>query len=185
MLAACASRGDSGRKARGRDDLAGVANDCRRRSFASSCPRWPSAALPVAAAGGQDDVPVRSQVHGFCSSAPVAKWIASSSHTAMSGVTCGRPSARTVETQNSSAPLESGASLFPACRDCVLVAESCVELGYRLLRQLSLSIRDRPARDARSEQAPARRRRSSRTPPPPARAEARACGAAGVASYRR
>ena len=74
-----------------------------RRSFASSCPRWPSAALPVAAAGGQDDVPVRSQVHGFCSSAPVAKWIASSSHTAMSGVTCGRPSARTVETQNSSA----------------------------------------------------------------------------------
>ena len=43
-------------------------------------------------------------------------------------------------------PLESGASLFPAGRDCVLVAESCVELGYRLLRQLSFSIRDgRPA----------------------------------------
>src|SRR5262249_55890505 len=39
----------------------------------------------------------------FCSPGPVAKWIASSSHTATRGVTCGRPSARTVEIQNSSA----------------------------------------------------------------------------------
>src|SRR5262245_21876892 len=39
----------------------------------------------------------------FCSPAPVQKCRASSSQTATSGVTCGRPSARTVQIQNSSA----------------------------------------------------------------------------------
>src|SRR5438067_7737554 len=39
----------------------------------------------------------------FCSSAPVEKWRAPSSHTATSGLMCGRPSARAVVIQNSSA----------------------------------------------------------------------------------
>jgi hypothetical protein len=39
----------------------------------------------------------------FCSVPPVEKWMAPSSHTATSGVTWGRPSARTVEIQKSSA----------------------------------------------------------------------------------
>src|SRR5262249_1090827 len=39
----------------------------------------------------------------FCSSAPVLNQMAPSTQTATTGVTCGRPSARTVETQNSSA----------------------------------------------------------------------------------
>jgi hypothetical protein len=39
----------------------------------------------------------------FCSSAPVENQIASSHHAATTGVTCGQPSARTVEIQNSSA----------------------------------------------------------------------------------
>ena len=39
----------------------------------------------------------------FCSVSPVQKCSASSSQTATSGVECGRPSARTVVTQNSSA----------------------------------------------------------------------------------
>jgi hypothetical protein len=39
----------------------------------------------------------------FCSSAPVENQTAPSAQAATTGVTCGRPSARTVETQNSSA----------------------------------------------------------------------------------
>src|ERR1019366_1830237 len=42
-------------------------------------------------------------LRAFCSSAPVTKWTAPSSHTATSGVTWGRPSVRTLEIQNSSA----------------------------------------------------------------------------------
>ena len=40
----------------------------------------------------------------FCSSGPVQKYKASSSQRANRGVMCGRPSGRTVVTQNSSAP---------------------------------------------------------------------------------
>ena len=39
----------------------------------------------------------------FCSSAPVEKQSVPPVHTATTGVTCGLPSARTVDTQNSSA----------------------------------------------------------------------------------
>ena len=46
-------------------------------------------------------LPVR--LMAFCSAAPVQKWMASSSQTAGSGVTWGRPSPRTVEIQKSSA----------------------------------------------------------------------------------
>jgi hypothetical protein len=48
-------------------------------------------------------VRVGAQVANFCSPAPVENQMAPAAHAATTGVTCGRPSARTVETQNSSA----------------------------------------------------------------------------------
>src|SRR5690606_38886541 len=44
-----------------------------------------------------------ARFRAFCSSGPVQKWTAPSSHTATSGVTCGRPSARTVVSQDTPA----------------------------------------------------------------------------------
>src|SRR5690606_11878667 len=44
-----------------------------------------------------------ARFRAFCSCGPVQKWTAPSSHTATSGVTCGRPSARTVVSQDTPA----------------------------------------------------------------------------------
>lgn len=55
-------------------------------------------ALPeVVAAGREDAMRLRRMFRSFCSPSPVQKYSAPSSQTATSGVTCGRPSARTVE----------------------------------------------------------------------------------------
>jgi hypothetical protein len=46
----------------------------------------------------------RAAIADFCSSVPVEKQTASSTHAATTGVTCGRPSARTVEIQTTVRP---------------------------------------------------------------------------------
>jgi hypothetical protein len=56
--------------------------------------------VPLVAAGGHDDGGIAGEVSGFFSSGPVQKWTVSSTHTATSGVTCGRPSVRTVVIQD-------------------------------------------------------------------------------------
>ena len=50
-----------------------------------------------------------ARLRAFCSSGPVEKCSASSSQTATSGVTCGRPSVRTVEIQKADAVRLAGA----------------------------------------------------------------------------
>jgi hypothetical protein len=75
------------------DDLAGLALD-----------DYVYARVPLVAPGGESATwGFVRRLTAFCSAGPVQKWRASSCHTATSGVTCGRPSARTVVIQNSSA----------------------------------------------------------------------------------
>src|SRR6266699_6447665 len=70
----------------------------------------------------------------FCSVSAVQKWRAPSSHTATSGVTWGRPSARTVEIQNSSAPPALDASR-PIRGNGVRVAEARVDFRNWFVHQ--------------------------------------------------
>ena len=97
----------------------------RRHRNASHCRTWPRTRLPVPATPApwsvtrtavpstttsipraQALLPVviatcrlRSRLRAFCSRSPVQKCTAPSCHTPISGVTCGRPSARTVVSQ--------------------------------------------------------------------------------------
>src|SRR6516225_9780891 len=65
----------------------------------------------------------------FCSCMPVQKKSAPPSHTATSGVMCGRPSARTVVIQNSSAC----SSARRVCSHPVAAAAGSLNLGSRLV----------------------------------------------------
>src|SRR6202167_6862272 len=80
------------------------------RSSASSVTRTASPSTITSTPWSQVAQPVVSTTCGlprrlanFCSPGPVVKQTAPSTQTATNGVTCGRPSALTVETQNSSA----------------------------------------------------------------------------------
>ena len=60
---------------------------------------WAHVFVPVVSA----TFALASRLRAFCSSSPVVKCIAPSNQTPISGVTCGRPSVRTVVIQYSSA----------------------------------------------------------------------------------
>ncbi len=60
-------------------------------------------ALPVEPARLEQHPISKGRFAAFCSLSPVVKWRASSTHTATTGVAWGRPSGRTVTSQESSA----------------------------------------------------------------------------------
>ena len=84
---------------------------------------------PGVGPGGQRDLARVLEVAAFCSPVPVTKCTAPSWWTPISGVTCGRPSARTVVSQYSSARSSAPPGLRPRRRGRLRVAEAAVELG--------------------------------------------------------